>query len=67
MFGAVENMDNLLERSMGQQKVELASCENTLGTINIKRGIFHGSRSSPLLFVFALMPLSVDGVHNSES
>ena len=58
VFGAAENMVLLLERSMNQWQVELSAGGRTLGSINV-RGIFQGDCLSPLLFVLALIPLSM--------
>ena len=44
---------------MNQWQVELSAGGRTLGTINIRRGIFQGDCLSPLLFVLALIPLSM--------
>ena len=59
MFGVADNVRGLLERSMKKWKTELTSCGETLGIIRIKRGIFQGDSLSPLLFVLALIPLSL--------
>ena len=59
MFGAAENMVLLLERNMNQWQVELSAKRRTLGSINVRKGIFQGDCLSPLLFVFALIPLSM--------
>ena len=40
-------------------ETELTSGNERLGTVKIKRGIFQGDSLSPLLFVLALMPLSM--------
>ena len=59
MFGAAENMVLLLERNMNQWQVELSAKRRTLRSINVRKGIFQGDCLSPLLFVFALIPLSM--------
>ena len=59
MFGIAENIRNMLADSMKKWKTELTSCGEILGDINIRRGIFQGDSLSPLLFVIALIPLSL--------
>ena len=44
---------------MNQWQVELSAKRRTLGSINVRKGIFQGDCLSPLLFVFALIPLSM--------
>ena len=38
----------------------MASLDECLGKVNIRRGIFHDDYLSPLLFVLALFPLSMN-------
>ena len=45
--------------SMEKWKVILCSGSSELGEVEIKRGIFHGDSLSPLVFVLALIPLSL--------
>ena len=59
MSGAAENMVLLLERSMNQWQVELSAGGHTHGSINVRRGIFQGDCLSPLLYVLALISLSM--------
>ena len=59
MFGVADNMTNLLENSMEQWNTELISGGESLGHVEIKRGIFQGDSLSPLLFILALMPLTI--------
>ena len=59
MFGAAGNIIALLEKSMNNWETELTASGRTLGTVNIKRGIFQGDSLSPLLFIVALIPLSM--------
>ena len=40
-------------------EVELSSGKETLAQVNIRRGIFQGDSFSPLLFVIALIPLTL--------
>ena len=58
-FGAAGNIIALLEKSMNNWETELTASGRTLGTVNIKRGIFQGDSLSPLLFIVALIPLSM--------
>ena len=45
--------------SMEKWRVMLCAENSELGEINIKRGIFQGDSLSPLVFVLALIPLSL--------
>ena len=58
-FGGVENIKCLLVNRMGKWEVMLCSGNSKLGEVEIKRGIFQGDSLSPLVFVFALIPLSL--------
>ena len=59
MFGVAENIKSLLVNSMEKWKVMLCSGNFELGEVEIKRGIFQGDSLSPLVFVLALIPLSL--------
>ena len=59
LFGVAENIKSLLLNSMEKWKVMLYSENSQLGEVEIKRGIFQGDASSPLVFVLALIPLSL--------
>ena len=59
LFGVAENIESLLVNSMEKWKVMLCSGNSELGEVEIKRGIFHGNSLSPLVFVLALIPLSL--------
>ena len=59
MFGIAENAKNLLVASMKKWKLELTSSGKSLGTVEIRRGIFQGDSLSPLLFVLAIIPLTL--------
>ena len=59
MFGVADNMTNLLENSMEQWNTELISGGESLEHVEIKRGIFQGDSLSPLLFILALISLTI--------
>ena len=59
LFGVAENINSLLVNSMEKWKVMLCSGNSELGEVEIKRGIFQGDSLSPLVFVLALVPLSL--------
>ena len=59
LFGVTENIKSLLVNSMEKWKVMLCSGNSELDEVEIKRGIFQGDSLSPLVFVLALIPLSL--------
>ena len=59
LCGVAENIKSLLVNSMEKWKVVLCSGNSELGEVEIKRGIFQGDSLSPLVFVLALIPLSL--------
>ena len=59
LFGVAENIKSLLVNSMEKWKVMLCSGNSEFGEVEIKRGIFQGDSLSPLVFVLALIPLSL--------
>ena len=59
LFGVVENIKSLLVNSMEKWKVMLCSENFELSEVEIKRGIFQGESLFPLVFVLALIPLSL--------
>ena len=59
LFGVAENIKSLLVNSTKKWKVMLCSGNSELGEVEIKRGIFQGDSLSPLVFVLALIPLSL--------
>ena len=59
LFGVVKNIKSLLVNSMEKWQVMLCSGNSELGEVEIKRGIFQGDSLSPLLFVLALILLSL--------
>ena len=59
LFGVAENIKSLLVNSMEKWKVMLCSGNSELGEVEIKPVIFQGDSLSPLVFVLALIPLSL--------
>ena len=59
MFGVANNVISLLENSMNAWRTDLTSGKSVFGEVKIKRGIFLGDSLSPLLFVLALIPLTL--------
>ena len=59
LLGVAENIKSLLVNSMEKWKVMLCSGNCELGEVKIKRGMFEGDSLSPLVFVLALIPLSL--------
>ena len=59
MFRVAGNKTRVLDKSMDKWCTELTSCGRPLGKVNIWRGIFQGDSLSPLLFVMALIPLTL--------
>ena len=53
-----ESIVNFLQNSMAYWKTELTASGQSLGIVDIKRGIFQGDSLSPLLFVICMIPLS---------
>ena len=59
LFEVAENIKSLLLNCMEQWKVLLCSGSSELGEVEIKRCIFQGDSLFPLVFVSALIPLSL--------
>ena len=59
MVGIADNIVNLFENNKGTCRTELIACNESLGEVDIRRGIFQGDSFSPLLFVVVLIPLSI--------
>ena len=50
---------NLLENSKKTWRTQLTACNESLGKVDISRGIFQGDSCPPLLFVVVLIPLLI--------
>ena len=59
ILGVAENVKVLLANTMKSWQTVLTSNGVNLGEVNIKRGIFRGDSLSPLLFVIALIPVTL--------
>ena len=59
MVGIADNIVNLFENSKKTWRTELTAYNESLGEVNMRRGIFQGYSFSPLLFVVVLIPLSI--------
>ena len=59
LFRVAENIKSLLVNNMEKWKVMLCSGNSEFGEVGIKRGILQGDSLSPLVFVLALIPLSM--------
>ena len=59
LLGVVENNKSLLVNSMEKRKVMLCSGNSELSEVEIKRRLFQGDSLFPLMFVLALIPLSL--------
>ena len=59
LLGVAENIKSLLVNSMEKWKVMLCSGNCELGEVEINRGISQGDSLSPLVFVLALISLSL--------
>ena len=59
LFGVAENIRSLLVNSIEKWNVMLCSGNSELGEVEIRRVIFQGDSLSPLVFVLALIPLSL--------
>ena len=54
-----DNIVNVFENSKETWITELIGCNESLGEVDIGRGIFQGDSFSPLLFVVVLIPLPI--------
>ena len=57
MAKVAENI-TFLQKSMVNGKTELTSCGETLGLVDIRRGIFQEDSLSPLIFTVCMVPLT---------
>ena len=66
-FGVAENIKSLLVNSMEKWKVMLCSGNSELGKVEIKQGVFQGYFLCLLVFILALIPLSVNFKNSQDS
>ena len=59
MLGIASNVEKMLTASMQSWRTELTCCNESLGQVRFRRGIFQGDSLSPLLFVIAIIPLNL--------
>ena len=59
LIKVAKNIDDLLRGSMKDWRTELTANGETLGEVQIRRGIFQGDSLSPLLFIVAMIPLTM--------
>ena len=59
MFGIAENLIDFVKSSMPSWSTNLYCNDEYLGNVKIKRGIFQGDSFSPILFVIALIPITL--------
>ena len=52
------NIIRFLQKSMVNWKTELTSCGESLGSVDIRRGIFQGDSLSSLIFAVCMLPLT---------
>ena len=59
LIKVAKNIEGLLKGSMKSWKTVLTANGEELGEVSIKRGIFQGDSLSPLLFIVAMIPLTL--------
>ena len=57
MVGIANNIANLFDNSKETWRTEMTACHESLGEVDIRRGIYQGDSFSPLLFAAVLIPL----------
>ena len=57
--GVSEKVKHFLSKSMKAWRVDLTCNNQSLGGVDIKRGMFQGGSISPLLYLLCLIPLTV--------
>ena len=60
LVGIADNIKRLLKNSVGIWQTELNAYGTMPGEVNIRHGIFQGDSLSPLLFVIAVILLTVN-------
>ena len=60
------NITTFLQKSMVHWKTELTSCGETLGLVDIKRGILQGDSLSPLIFNVCMITLTKN-LHDAKA
>ena len=58
MAQVAENIIIFLQNSMVNWNTELTPCGESLGLVDIRRGIFQGDSLSPLIFTVCMVPLT---------
>ena len=59
VFRVADNVRSFVNASMNQWNTELTPGNQRLGNVKIKHGIFQGDSLSALLFVLAVIPLTL--------
>ena len=58
MAQVTKNIITFLQKSMVNWKTELTSCGETLGLVDIRRGVLQGDSLSPLIFAVCMVTLT---------
>ena len=58
MAQVAESITTFLHKSLVNWKTELRSCGETLGLVDVRRGIFQGDSLSPLILAVCMVPLT---------